>query len=120
MRDTCAPSPLYLNVSLGHFYLMKLLLPTLLSTAQANGDARVVNTSSSGHSMVDTIDFNTLKDGPARRKLSPTALYGQSKLVRPPEFFHVFRPITHLTGQYHLRERTRTALRRPRHCIHVA
>ncbi|KAI5825350.1 NAD(P)-binding protein [Schizophyllum commune Tattone D] len=65
---------------LGHFYLTKLLLPTLLWTAQANGDVRVVNTSSSGHSMVDTIDFNTLKDGPARQKLSPTALYGQSKL----------------------------------------
>ncbi|KAI4520707.1 NAD(P)-binding protein [Schizophyllum commune Loenen D] len=67
---------------LGHFYLTKLLLPTLLSTAQASpsGDVRVVNTSSSGHSMVDTIDFNTLKDGGARRKLSPTALYGQSKL----------------------------------------
>ena len=76
---------MYINSILGHFYLTKLLLPTLLSTAETNGDARVVNTSSSGHNMVDTIDFNTLTDGPARRKLSPTALYGQSKLVRPPK-----------------------------------
>ncbi|TRM58915.1 hypothetical protein BD626DRAFT_610667 [Schizophyllum amplum] len=65
---------------LGHFYLTKLLLPTLLSTAQATGtDVRVVNTSSSGHMFVNTIDFNTLKDGPARQKWNPTNLYGQSK-----------------------------------------
>ena len=80
---------MYINSILGHFYLTKLLLPTLLSMAETNGDARVVNTSCSGHSMVDTIDFNTLKDGPARRKLSPTALYGQSKLVRPAQSYRV-------------------------------
>ncbi|KAL1671576.1 hypothetical protein EV122DRAFT_226331 [Schizophyllum commune] len=66
---------------LGHFYLTKLLLPALLSTAQSSpeGIVRVVNTSSSGHAFVKTIDFNTLKDGPARRKKNPTILYGQSK-----------------------------------------
>ncbi|KAL1726116.1 hypothetical protein EV714DRAFT_255211 [Schizophyllum commune] len=67
---------------LGHFYLTKLLLPTLLSTAKSSTDGivRVVNTASSGHTIVDKIDFNTLKDGPARRKMSTTDLYGQSKL----------------------------------------
>ncbi|KAI5897222.1 NAD(P)-binding protein [Schizophyllum commune H4-8] len=67
---------------LGHFYLTKLLLPTLLSTAKttSDGTVRVVNTASSGHTIVDKIDFNTLKDGPARRKMSTTNLYGQSKL----------------------------------------
>ncbi|KAL1750854.1 hypothetical protein FB107DRAFT_251852 [Schizophyllum commune] len=67
---------------LGHFYLTKLLLPTLLSTAKnsTDGTVRVVNTASSGHTIVDKIDFNTLKDGPARRKMSMTNLYGQSKL----------------------------------------
>ncbi|TRM63797.1 hypothetical protein BD626DRAFT_456172 [Schizophyllum amplum] len=65
---------------LGHFYLTKLLLPTLLSTAEISGEnVRIVNTSSSGHTFVKTIDFNTLKDGPARRKLSPRVLYSQSK-----------------------------------------
>ncbi|KAL1671269.1 hypothetical protein EV122DRAFT_226867 [Schizophyllum commune] len=67
---------------LGHFYLTKLLLPTLLSTARLSpeGAVRVINTASSGHTIVDKIDFNTLKDGPARRKMTPTNLYGQSKL----------------------------------------
>ncbi|KAL1685471.1 hypothetical protein GGG16DRAFT_129381 [Schizophyllum commune] len=69
---------------LGHFYLTKLLLPTLLSTAQASpsGDVRVVNTSSSGHSMVDTIDFNTLKDGGARRKLRHGNIVFANELAR--------------------------------------
>ncbi|TFK24419.1 NAD(P)-binding protein [Coprinopsis marcescibilis] len=66
---------------LGHFYFTKLLLPILVSTAKASpsGNVRVVNTSSSA-SRVGKINFNTFKDSPARRKLSPTALYGQSKL----------------------------------------
>ena len=71
------------NAIPGHFYLTKLLLPTLLSTARLSpeGAVRVINTASSGHTIVDKIDFNTLKDGPARRKMTPTNLYGQSKLV---------------------------------------
>ncbi|KAL1750858.1 hypothetical protein FB107DRAFT_279223 [Schizophyllum commune] len=67
---------------LGHFYLTTLLLPTLLLTARLSpdGTVRVINTSSSGHTIVENIDFNTLKDGPARRKTTSTNLYGQSKL----------------------------------------
>ncbi|KAH6912195.1 hypothetical protein BKA70DRAFT_1266946 [Coprinopsis sp. MPI-PUGE-AT-0042] len=50
---------------LGHFYLTKLLVPTLLSTAKATGTkTRVVHTSSSASNMTSKLDFNTFKDGP--------------------------------------------------------
>lgn len=64
---------------LGHFYLTKLLLPALLST---EGKARVVTTSSSGIylNLGNTILFETLKDGPARKTKSPSDLYIQSKV----------------------------------------
>ncbi|KAJ7452771.1 hypothetical protein B0H11DRAFT_2072939 [Mycena galericulata] len=66
---------------LGHFYLTKLLLPTLLATATAGKPARVINSSSFALEMTpgNTIHFNTLKDGPARKKLTPLNLYSQSK-----------------------------------------
>ncbi|KAJ7025335.1 hypothetical protein C8F04DRAFT_1269226 [Mycena alexandri] len=66
---------------LGHFYLTKLLLPTLLATAAATPGhpARVVNTSSLVSESVHSINFNTLKDSPARKRAGPNALYGQSK-----------------------------------------
>ncbi|KAJ7040310.1 NAD-P-binding protein [Mycena alexandri] len=64
---------------LGHFYLTKLLLPILIKTAASTGTStRVVNTSSGSH-YVAMYDFNTFKDGPARRKLTLMQLYGQSK-----------------------------------------
>jgi retinol dehydrogenase-12 len=68
----------------GHFYLTKLLLPELRAGAQASpdGKARVVNTSSMGHQLMPGLNFNTFKDGPARKKLDPKKLYGQSKFVR--------------------------------------
>lgn len=64
---------------LGHFYLTKLLLSALLSV---EGKARVVTTSSSaiflnlGHEIL----FETLRDGPARKRKSPADLYIQSKV----------------------------------------
>jgi len=66
---------------LGHFYFTKLLIPALLAGAKSSPDsrARVVNTSSSASLFVGGVDFNTLKDTPARKKLGP-ALYAQSKL----------------------------------------
>ncbi|KAM6494384.1 hypothetical protein JOM56_010745 [Amanita muscaria] len=68
--------------ALGHFYLTKLLLPTLSSTVNHSGHkVRVVNVSSVGHLLVSTLDFNTFRDTPARRKLSTTAGYGQSKFA---------------------------------------
>ncbi|PPQ73153.1 hypothetical protein CVT26_014819 [Gymnopilus dilepis] len=67
---------------LGHFYFTKLLLPALLAGAKSSpdGKARVVNTSSSAAYYTNTIDFNTLKDSPARRKKAGWMLYSQSKL----------------------------------------
>ena len=67
----------------GHFFFTKLLLPALAEGAKGSpdGHSRVVNTSSSVHDMVKTINFETLKDGPARRKKSWFPLYAQSKLV---------------------------------------
>ncbi|KAJ7791720.1 hypothetical protein B0H14DRAFT_2395370 [Mycena olivaceomarginata] len=59
----------------GHFYLTKLLLPILISTAQKLGNVRVVTLTSMVH-YVGTIKF---KDGPARRKRTPFDLYAQSK-----------------------------------------
>jgi retinol dehydrogenase-12 len=71
---------------LGHFYLTKLLLPALLKGARKSGQCavRVVNVSSVTNYFPSTIDFATLKDSPARRRLGSRLLYCQSKLV---EFF---------------------------------
>ncbi|KAF8799007.1 NAD(P)-binding protein [Phlegmacium glaucopus] len=67
---------------LGHFYFTKLLLPTLLAAAKTSpdGKARIVNTSSLGHIFSSGLDFNTFKDGPARKKKGIQTLYAQSKL----------------------------------------
>ncbi|KAJ7675718.1 NAD(P)-binding protein [Mycena polygramma] len=64
---------------LGHFYLTKLLLPTLLATATAGNVARVINTSSLVSYAASGIDFNTVKDSPARKKVGTGKLYSQSK-----------------------------------------
>ncbi|KAF5315260.1 hypothetical protein D9619_006955 [Psilocybe cf. subviscida] len=62
---------------LGHFYFTKLLIPALLAGAKStqDGKARVVNTSSSASEFIKTINFNTLKDGAARKKLEGFPLY---------------------------------------------
>lgn len=69
---------------LGHFFLTQLLLPALLAGAKASaeGTARVVNTSSSASITASGIDYATLTDTRARRKMGNQGLYGQSKLVR--------------------------------------
>ncbi|KAH9895862.1 NAD-P-binding protein [Cubamyces lactineus] len=66
---------------IGHFYFTQLLLPLLIASAKTSpdGKARVVNTSSMGHSFVTGIDFDTLRDGPKRVKAGTTKLYSQSK-----------------------------------------
>jgi NAD(P)-dependent dehydrogenase (short-subunit alcohol dehydrogenase family) len=73
-----------LTFSAGHFYLTKLLVPVLLSTFQATGvKTRVVHTSSIAAMNAKGVDFETLKDGPVRRKKgNADKLYPQSKLVR--------------------------------------
>lgn len=73
----------------GHVYFTQLLLPVLLAGAQSSADkkARVVNTSSITSTTVHGIDFNTLKDSPARQKLGLSTLYSQSKLVNCSTIF---------------------------------
>jgi len=67
---------------LGHFYLTKLLLPVLIHTTDMklpSGKSRIITLSSELHSRHPRVNYDTLRDGPARRKLSPTTLYAQSK-----------------------------------------
>ncbi|TBU26107.1 NAD(P)-binding protein [Dichomitus squalens] len=65
---------------LGHFYFTELLMPALLVAVKTSpdGHARVVTTSSSG-AYLDTLHFETFKDGPERRKMGSNGLYNQSK-----------------------------------------
>ncbi|KIM76634.1 hypothetical protein PILCRDRAFT_643196 [Piloderma croceum F 1598] len=65
----------------GPFYFTKLLLPTLISTAKnsSDGHARILATASSAH-LLTTLNFNTFKDGPARKAAGPDTLYAQSKV----------------------------------------
>ncbi|KAJ7509075.1 NAD(P)-binding protein [Mycena galericulata] len=73
---------------LGPFYFTKLLLPTLLATAAAGKKPRIIHTSSLGaqlHPGKEGVNYNTLLDGPARRRQSLVFLYGQSKFVRRTE-----------------------------------
>lgn len=78
---------------LGHFYFTKLLLPTLIATAKAapDGKARVITTSSSAHVVGPGLKFATFKDSPARRKMSTTDLYGQSKSGNIVQAFELAR-----------------------------
>lgn len=70
---------------LGHFYFTTGLLPVLKAAAQSlspedRGDVRVVNVASSATYMYASkkdLMWNTLKDGPARRKTSTRMLYSQ-------------------------------------------
>ncbi|OSX56498.1 hypothetical protein POSPLADRAFT_1159937 [Postia placenta MAD-698-R-SB12] len=66
----------------GHFLFTELLMPALLAGVQTSPDhhARIITTSSSA-AMFDTIHWESLKDGPARRKLSTSTLYSQSKFA---------------------------------------
>ncbi|KZO97325.1 NAD-P-binding protein [Calocera viscosa TUFC12733] len=69
---------------IGHAYLTTLLLPILLTTAQATpgGNARVIITSSDGHSLFspkEGIKYDMVTDSPQRRKMATTTMYGMSK-----------------------------------------
>lgn len=65
---------------LGHFFFTKLLIPALVAGAGASQDqhSRIVNVSSSA-SYLETLHWNTFKDSAERKKMSPNALYCQSK-----------------------------------------
>ncbi|EJF62090.1 NAD(P)-binding protein [Dichomitus squalens LYAD-421 SS1] len=66
---------------IGHFLLTKLLLPRLIETAKSSpdGKARVINTSSMGHTFVSGIDFDAIRDGQKRFKAGTKKLYSLSK-----------------------------------------
>jgi hypothetical protein len=75
-----------LTSRIGHWYLTKLLLPTMLETVKGSppGSAvRVVHISSAGHytAKAQPLDFASFKGGPARNKYSNQDLYIQSKFV---------------------------------------
>lgn len=67
----------------GHWYLTKLLLPTLLETAKHSPpkSVRVVHVSSLAHygASENGLDFGTFKDGPERNKFGSHLFYMQSK-----------------------------------------
>ncbi|CAG8400802.1 unnamed protein product [Penicillium salamii] len=62
----------------GHFHLTKLLLPTLLKTAEQPGsDVRVVSLSSVGHNFAPA--FETILDQEKLKNVNTNARYGASK-----------------------------------------
>ncbi|OCH86008.1 NAD(P)-binding protein [Obba rivulosa] len=67
---------------LGHWYFTELLMPALLEGAKTSpdGHARIVTTSSSA-AYFATVTWDSLRDGPTRRKLGPQKLYCQSKFL---------------------------------------
>ncbi|KAH9833153.1 NAD(P)-binding protein [Rhodofomes roseus] len=66
----------------GPFLFTKLLLPALIAgkASSPDGHTRIIATSSSG-SYLGIIHWDTLKDGPARRKTNSQELYFQSKFA---------------------------------------
>lgn len=69
--------------TLGHAHFTLCLIPALLEGAKTSSDgrSRVINLSSDA-AYGSGINWDTLKDGPERRKLSPLGLYFQSKFVK--------------------------------------
>lgn len=62
----------------GHFCLTKMLLPTLLKTAEEpNSDVRIVSLSSLGHNLAPS--FETMLDQEKLKKVNTNARYGASK-----------------------------------------
>ncbi|KAG7100041.1 hypothetical protein E1B28_001827 [Marasmius oreades] len=68
---------------IGHYVLTKRLLPPLFKGAESSSDhkARIVNTSSSAQLFANDIDFETIKDGAARRKAGVNTTYLYSKFA---------------------------------------
>ena len=105
----------------GHFYFTKLLLPVLAQAAKnsPDGHSRVVNTSSSAHELISTINFDTLKDSPARQKLGSWNLYFQSKLVSRGSPALLSCRLDVSTGQCRCIQRVREAISQPGDRIHI-
>jgi retinol dehydrogenase 12 len=68
---------------LGHWYLTQLLMPALLVAGTPEKKARVVDVSSVGAYASKAMNYQSLREGPARRKIYTWDLYAQSKLVSP-------------------------------------
>ena len=85
----------------GHWYLTELLMPALLRGKETSPDqhARVITTSSI-ICYLTTVKWNSLKDGPARRKLWRATLYAQSKFVRRIFRIPNFKEMHTLTSYY--------------------
>ncbi|KAI0040862.1 NAD-P-binding protein [Auriscalpium vulgare] len=69
---------------IGHFFFTKLLIPALLAATAASPThekARVVATSSSAAYFANDVLWDSIVDGPARRKRQPYPLYFSSKLA---------------------------------------
>jgi retinol dehydrogenase 12 len=66
-----------LTILVGPYYFTHLLIPQL----EAASSSRIVTLSSHGHILVDGINWDTVRDGPARQKAKPLDLYNQSKFV---------------------------------------
>jgi hypothetical protein len=68
---------------IGHWLFTMELLPLLEAGAKSpsDGKSRVVTTSSLASELADSIRWDTLEDGSARRKISRGGLYAQSKFV---------------------------------------
>ena len=67
----------------GHFLFTERLMPALFAGAKTSTDhhARIITLSSS-MALIGKIALDTIRDGPARRKMSGEAMYSQTKLVR--------------------------------------
>ena len=81
----------------GHFYFTELLMPALFAGAQTSPDdhARVVTTASMAAYM-QTLEYDTFRDGPARRALGTVKLYNQSKHVSTSPHFPFPLPISNV------------------------
>ncbi|KAJ3555250.1 hypothetical protein NM688_g2682 [Phlebia brevispora] len=66
---------------LGHFLLLKLLEPVLKASSTPSSPSRVVWTASVAHYFSPPVNFDTLTDSSARKKLGPNGLYAQSKFI---------------------------------------
>ena len=78
-------------------------MPALLAgrSTAPNGYSRVVNTSSLA-GLDYTINWEALKDGPARRKMSTANLYNQSKFVSDDSSLWCSSERHFLLDQYYL------------------
>ena len=65
-------------------------MPALFAGAKTSPDhhARIVTTASMAAYM-QTLEYDTFRDGPARRALGTVKLYNQSKHVSPPPPFYL-------------------------------